>query len=120
HRDEDNSMRTLRNQIVSFLVTSCLGLTGAIGDASAQPARKVGQAAPPPPPAPPPAPPQNGPGVVEEEVVGGPAPPAQGTPPAPPPPGAPPVPEETVGGQQTEGVVTTGKKAMREDIVVTG
>jgi iron complex outermembrane recepter protein len=64
--------------------------------------------------------------VVEEEVVGGPAPTGQA--PAPPPPGAPaqpgappaPVPEETVGGQKTEGVVTTGKKAMREDIVVTG
>ena len=56
--------------------------------------------------------------VEEEEVVGGapvPAPPGE-----PPPAGAPAVQEEVVGGQKAEGVVATGKKAMQEDIVVTG
>jgi iron complex outermembrane recepter protein len=89
-------------------------MAGATRDAQAQADAGAGQ---PPPSAQPP----NGPGIVEEEVVGGP-PPAQGTPPVPPPAGGPPLPpaEEEVVGPKAEGVVTTGKKAMREDIVVTG
>jgi iron complex outermembrane receptor protein len=109
-------MRTLREQVVIFLVTSCLTLTGAIRTAKAQADAGAGQ-----PPAPPAGQPSNGPGIVEEEVVGGPPAAAPGAP-APPPPasGAPPATEEVVAGPKTEGVVTTGKKAMREDIVVTG
>jgi outer membrane receptor protein involved in Fe transport len=51
--------------------------------------------------------------VIEEEVVGGPAS-------AAPPPAAAAAPEEVVGAPKSEGAVTTGKKAMQEEIVVTG